>query len=163
LEVVDGTRRVWQRLVAEHGAVVAESTVRAFVAEVRAELTSQAKAVTVPQLHDPGREAEVDFGELTAWVEGVLVKLWMFCMRLSASGRAFHVAFATQAQEAFLEGHRLAFEHFGGVPGRVIYEYVPRNVFVDHGLEDAAVEHLGGRLAESIPCQPAADRGVGDA
>ena len=38
-------------------------------------------------------------------------------MRLSHSGRAFHVAFATQAQEAFLEGHVLAFAHFGAVPG----------------------------------------------
>jgi len=128
-------RRVWQRLVAEHGAVVAESTVRTFVAEVRAELTSQTKAVTVPQLHDPGGEAEVDFGELTAWVEGVLVKLWMFCMRLSASGRAFHVAFAHQAQEAFLEGHRLAFEHFGGVPGRVRYD----------NLKPAVIKVLMGR------------------
>jgi DNA-binding transcriptional regulator YhcF (GntR family) len=107
-------RRVWQRLVDEHGAVVAESTVRAFVAEVRAELGNETTAVTVPQLHDPGGEAEVDFGELAAWIDGVFVKLWMFCMRLSASGRAFHVAFATQAQEAFLEGHRLAFEAFGG-------------------------------------------------
>ncbi len=43
-------------------------------------------------------------------------------MRLSHSGKAFHVAFGTQAQEAFLEGHVLAFEHFGGVPGRVRYD-----------------------------------------
>jgi hypothetical protein len=35
----------------------------------------------------------------------------MFVVRLSHSGQAFHVAFATQAQEAFLEGHVLAFEH----------------------------------------------------
>jgi 2,4-dienoyl-CoA reductase-like NADH-dependent reductase (Old Yellow Enzyme family) len=33
-----------------------------------------------------------------------------------------HVAFGTQAQEAFLEGHVLAFEHFGGVPARVRYD-----------------------------------------
>jgi hypothetical protein len=31
-----------------------------------------------------------------------LIKLWMFVLRLSCSGKAFHVAFATQAQEAFL-------------------------------------------------------------
>ena len=43
-------------------------------------------------------------------------------MRLSHSGKAFHVAFATQAQEAFLEGHVLAFEYFGGVPGRIRYD-----------------------------------------
>jgi hypothetical protein len=43
-------------------------------------------------------------------------------LRLSCSGRAFHVAFATQAQEAFLEGHVLAFEHFAAVPARVRYD-----------------------------------------
>jgi hypothetical protein len=43
-------------------------------------------------------------------------------LRLSCSGRAFHVAFATQAQEAFLEGHVLAFEYFGAVPGRIRYD-----------------------------------------
>jgi hypothetical protein len=46
----------------------------------------------------------------------------MFVMRLSHSGRAFHVAFTTQAQEAFLEGHVLAFAYFGGVPGRIRYD-----------------------------------------
>src|SRR5665647_1958318 len=46
----------------------------------------------------------------------------MFVMRLSHSGRAFHVAYGTQAQEAFLEGHVLAFQHFGGVPGRIRYD-----------------------------------------
>jgi len=56
-----------------------------------------------------------------------LVKLWMFVMRLSHSGRAFHVAFATQAQEAFLEGHVLAFECFGAVPGRVRYDKPQRS------------------------------------
>jgi hypothetical protein len=74
--------------------------------------------VRVPQAHAPGAEAEVDFGEFDAVIAGVLAQLWMFVMRLSCSGRAFHVAFATQAQEAFLEGYVLAFENFGAVPGR---------------------------------------------
>jgi transposase len=115
-------RRVWQRLVAEYGATVAESTVRAFVAEVRAERRSVVHAVTIAQTHAPGEEAEVDWGEFSVYIEGTLTKLMMFCMRLSASGRAFHVAFAHQAQEAFLEAHRLAFEHFGGVPTRIRYD-----------------------------------------
>ena len=78
--------------------------------------------VSVPQAHLPGAEAEVDFGEFHASIAGTLAKLWMFVMLLSHSGRAFHVAFATQAQEAFLEGHVLAFEYFGAVPGRVRYD-----------------------------------------
>src|SRR5206468_2468539 len=65
----------------------------------------------------------------------VLQRLWMFVMRLSCSGRAFHVAFATQAQEAFLEGHVLALEYYGAVPGRVRYD----------NLKPAVVRVLRGR------------------
>jgi transposase len=115
-------RRVWQRLVAEYGAEVAESTVRAYVAQVNFELDSTLRVVTVPQTHGPGEEAECDFGEFMAWIDGVSVKCWMFCLRLSHSGRGFHVAFCHQAQEAFFEGHTLAFAHFGGVPALIRYD-----------------------------------------
>jgi hypothetical protein len=54
----------------------------------------QVVQVTVPQAHEPGAEAEVDFGEFHAMIAGVLTKLWMFVLQLSYSGRAFHVAFA---------------------------------------------------------------------
>jgi transposase len=128
-------RRVWQRLVAEHGAQVAESTVRAFVAGVRTEVSGGARVVTIGQVHAAGEEAEVDFGEFIAVVGGERMKLQMFCMRLSASGRGFHVAFAHQAQEAFLEGHRLGFEAFGGVPKRVRYD----------NLKAAVIKILMGR------------------
>jgi transposase len=102
---------------------VAEATVSRYVARRRAELGLEQVQVMVPQSHEPGAEAEVDFGEFHAQVAGVLLKLWMFVLRLSCSGRAFHhVAFATQAQEAFLEGHVPAFEYFGAVPGRVRYD-----------------------------------------
>jgi hypothetical protein len=113
---------VHQRLVAEYGADVAESTVRAYVARVNFELDNTLRVVTVPQTHGPGEEAEVDFGEFAAYIDGALVKCWMFCMRLSHSGRGFHVAFSHQAQEAFFEGHVAAFAHFGAVPGRIRYD-----------------------------------------
>ncbi len=115
-------RRVWQRLVAEHGATVSEVTVSRYVAGRRVELGLVQREVSIPQTHLAGAEGEVDFGEFYATIAGVWIKCWMFVMRLSHSGRAFHVAFGTQAQEAFLEGHVLAFEHFGGVPGRVRYD-----------------------------------------
>jgi transposase len=128
-------RRIWQRLVAEHGASVAEVTVSRYVARRRAELGLEQVQVMVPQSHEPGAEAEVDFGEFHAVVAGALAKLWLFVMRLSCSGRAFHVAFATQAQEAFLEGHVLALEYFGAVPGRVRYD----------NLKPAVIRVLRGR------------------
>jgi len=115
-------RRVWQRLVAEHGAVLSEVTVSRYVARRRVELDLVHFEVCIPQTHEPGAEAEVDFGEFYATIAGQPMKCWMFVMRLSHSGRAFHVAYGTQAQEAFLEGHVLAFQHFGAVPGRVRYD-----------------------------------------
>jgi transposase len=113
-------RRVWQRLEEEHGAQVSESSVRGYVAEVRAELANTALEVTVAQEHAPGEDAEVDFGEFRARIDGQMLVLQLFIMRLSASGRGFAMAFVHQAQEAFLEGHVLAFAHFGGVPTGLI-------------------------------------------
>jgi transposase len=115
-------RRVWERLVDEQGAEVAESTVRAVVGEMKAELESGTRLVTVPQTHPPGDEAEVDFGEATVLIAGVPVKVEIFHLRLSHSAKAVHVAFASEGQEALLEGHVLAFERLGGVPGRIRYD-----------------------------------------
>jgi transposase len=115
-------RRVWERLVSEHGAVVGESTVRRYVAEVKAELAASFWKVAVPQTHELGEEAETDFGEFYGWVAGDWTRLWMFVMRLSASGKAFHRVFGNQTAESFYEGHNLAFSHFGGVPRRIRYD-----------------------------------------
>ena len=95
-----------------------------YVVRRRTELGLVTVEVNVPQTHEPGAEAEaeVDFGEFYVHLAGAWVKCWMFVMRLSNAGKAFHVAFTTQAQEAFLEGHVLAFEYFGGVPGRIRYD-----------------------------------------
>ncbi len=116
-------RRVWQRLIEEQGAQVAESSVRAMVAALKVEVGLDRCQVAVPQTHPPGVEAEVDFGEFKAVIAGVLVRLWMFVLRLSHSGKAVHVAYANQAQESFLDGHVRAFAVLGGVPtGMIRYD-----------------------------------------
>ena len=123
-------RRVFQRLVEEHDAEISESTVRRYVAEAKKKRAFGVAQVMVPQSHPLGEEAEVDFGQFSFMLEGAMVEAWMFVMRLSASGRAFHFVSYNQAQEVFIEGHVRAFEHFAGVPTRVRSEYVPRNIFV---------------------------------
>lgn len=132
-------RRVWQRLVEEHGAELSESTVRPFVAKVKAELANEVARVAVPQTKELGREGEVDFGEFHIWLEGTWTRAWMFVMRLSASGKAFHRAYLNEAAEAFFDGHVRAFEHFGGVPrGHIRYD----------NLKLAVVKVLLGRERE---------------
>jgi hypothetical protein len=55
--------------------------------------------------HPPATEAEVAFGEFKASIAGEVMKLYMFCRRLSHSGKAFHIGYANQTQESFLVGH----------------------------------------------------------
>jgi transposase len=129
-------RRIWQRLCAEHGADVAEATIRAYVSQVRTRTRTSVAQVPVPQTHPPGAEAECDFGEIYVDDEvGARIKLYLFVLRLSSSGRAFHRVFANQAQEAFLEGHVAALAFFGGVPHRIRYD----------NLTPAVVSVLQGR------------------
>ena len=114
-------RRVLARLVDEHGASgLSYSTVRDHVRKRRPQIAAEAgKALEVgfvPQTHAPAAEAEVDFHDLWVVLGGVKTKTALFTMRLSFSGRAAHRAFATQGQEAFLEGHVYGFERLGGVP-----------------------------------------------
>jgi transposase len=133
---------VWQRLLDEEGADVAESSVRALVARLRREIGCDGSQVTVPQTHDPAEEAEVDFGEFHALIAGVMLKLFMFVMRLSHSGKAVHIAYGNTAQESFLDGHVRAFATFGGVPtGMIRYD----------NLTPAVVKVLLGRERDQNP------------
>jgi transposase len=116
-------RRVWQRLLDEHEARVSESTIRALVHDLRIEIGADRSLVTVPQTHEAGRDAEVDFGDFVAVIDGERLQLHMFVMRLSHSGRSVHIAYGNVATEAFLDGHVRAFETFGGVPtGQIRYD-----------------------------------------
>jgi len=115
-------RRVWQRLLEEHAADVAESTVRAYVADVRTELGSSLGQVTIVASHGPGEEAEVDFGEATIILAGEPIAVHLFHLRLSCSGKGVTLAALAPDQAAFLEGHAVAFERIGGVPARIRYD-----------------------------------------
>jgi transposase len=115
-------RRVWERLTDEHQADVAESTVRRYVGEVRRRQAFPVMDVMVPQRHPLGEEAEVDFGDISVYIDGILTVVHLFVMRLSASGQAFRRAYLNEAQEVFLDGHVRAFEAFGGVAGTVRYD-----------------------------------------
>ena len=114
-------RRVLARLVDEQAAVdVSYSTVRDYLARRRPEIAAEAgrglEQGFVPQTHEPGGEAEVDFADLWVILRGVKTKTFLFTLRMSYSGKSVHRAFITQAQEAFLEGHVAAFTELGGTP-----------------------------------------------
>ena len=114
--------RVWRRLVDEQGADVAERTVREYVHRRRRELGDPPEEVFVPMVHEPGVEAEVDWGEAEAVIAGQQRRVYLFFMRACFSGAAFVTAFERESQQAFLEAHVEAFEFFGGVFAQVRYD-----------------------------------------
>jgi transposase len=113
-------RRIWQRLVEEHGAEVSKRQVGRYVRERRRELGDVGEAF-VPQHHAPGAEPEVGWGGALAVIDGQQVKVHVFQLRLCHSGAAFASAFLRETQQAFLEAPADAFEFLGGVPGLVRY------------------------------------------
>jgi transposase len=113
-------RRVWQRLVEEHGADVSERQVDRYVAS-RRRMMGEVEAF-VPLVSDAGVEAEVDWGQAQVILRGEPVEVHVFLMRACHSGASFVAAFQAETQQAFLEGHVAAFEWFGGVFRLVRYD-----------------------------------------
>jgi IstB-like ATP binding protein len=77
--------------------------------------------VFIPLTHAPG-EAQADFGEALVEIAGVEQKAHFMAFDLPHSDDCFVQAFPAETTEAFLEAHVRAFEYFGGVPKRILYD-----------------------------------------
>jgi len=75
--------------VDEYGAEVAEVTVRQYVRARKRPLGWPVGDVFVPQVHEPGAWAEVDWGEGEVELAGARVAVHLFVMRASFSGAVF--------------------------------------------------------------------------
>lgn len=159
-------KRIFDRLLDEHHATgVSYWMVREYVAtrrrEIRIEAGREPANTFIPQEHLPGREAEVDFGEVAIRLRGELVTCTLFSLRLSYSGKAAHRISASAGQEAFFEGHTHAFRALGGVPtGKIRYDNLKAAVASVIGFSRQRVEadrwtafrsHYG---IEAFYCQP---------
>ncbi|WP_220040878.1 IS21 family transposase [Streptomyces sp. NTH33] len=160
--------RIFHRLVEEHGADVSYQMVRRYVADRKPRiLVESGKApleAFVPQTHQPGMEAEVDFGDVSVRLAGELVTCYLFSFRLSYSGKAVHRVFASCGQESFFEGHVHALRTLGGVPrSKVRYDNLKAAVARVLGLSRARVEtdrwiaFKSHFAIESFYCRPGID------
>ena len=110
-------KRIFERLRDEYGYLGGQTVVKDAVRDWK----QSHQEVFLPLSHPPG-EAQVDFGEATVKLNGVETKVALFVMTLPYSGAIFIQAFPRECTETFLEGHRRAFEFFGGVPRRISYD-----------------------------------------
>jgi transposase len=115
--------RIWERIQHElPECKIGERTVRQYVHQRKIALGMLVRETCVPQSYAWGVEAQVDWYEAYADLAGERVKLQVFAMRSMASGAAFHCAYLHATQQAFLEGHELAFAYFGGVFRKLRYD-----------------------------------------
>ena len=157
----DGIRvkKIHQTLKARFGYTGSYSSVRRFVQRLRA---GQPRVTTVLTF-DPGEAAQVDFGQGPQIVDvdtGEVFKTWYFVMTLCWSRHQYAELVRDQSVETWLGCHRRAFEHFGGVPGKVIIDN-PKCAIVKACYHDPQVQRAYADYAEGYgflinPC-PVAD------
>jgi transposase len=111
-------RKIYERLREEHGFTGGESTVRAFAQKEKKKHVE----MFVPLSADWGEQAQVDWGRAKVYINGEYTEVCLFCLRLKASLVPFVWASPTEKLEAFLEGHKRAFEWLGGVPASLVYD-----------------------------------------
>lgn len=114
-------------LISKEGYCGSKGTVLNYVSKERRKMKS-GKAF-LPLEFDPGRDAQMDWGEAYIFMRGERIKVQFFAMRLNYSRVRFVMAFPFQKQEAFFEGHLRGFHFFGGVPYRITYDNLKTAVF----------------------------------
>jgi transposase len=115
-------RRIYHRLVDEHGYEGSERTVREYVRKAKAELGLNGKEVFLILDADCGKEAEVDWGRAYAMISGEKQVIKFFCMRSRYSGKCFVRAYPCERQQAFLDAHIQAFNFFDGIFPTLVYD-----------------------------------------
>lgn len=110
-------RRIFERLRDEDGYEGGYTAVRELVREI----IQRNREVFVPLSHPPG-EAQVDFGHAVVNEAGRLRKVAFLVMVLPYSDAVFLKVYERECTETFWDGHVEAFEFFGGVPRRIVYD-----------------------------------------
>jgi transposase len=111
--------RIFQ-LLQKEGYAGSESGVLVYLWQLRK--AKRKVKVYLPLEFEPGEDGQVDWGEAQVILNGVLVTVQLFVLRLCYSRKIFVMAFPSQKQECFYAGHVAAFAYFGGVPRRLSYD-----------------------------------------
>lgn len=148
-------KRIYDRLVSEHGFTGGESTVRRKVRELKGAMPK----VFVPLAFSPGEALQVDWGEAVAYINGVRQTVNLFCSRLCYSCAPMVQAYRRQNEESFLDAFVRTFEEFGGVPERVIFDngkVAVKDGFGAHARKQEGYTALSAHYGfDAVFCNPA--------
>jgi transposase len=117
----------------------------------------------------PGRDMEVDFGELGRFLDDDLTekRVWLFSLRLRHSRKVYREIVLDQTLHTFLMGHVAAFEYFNGVPKNCIMDNLKAavvrstidNDMINRSYQELA-EHYGFLISPCLPRTPQHKGGV---
>jgi transposase len=110
----------------------------------------------------PGEAAQVDFGKgptITDVFTGEVIPTWIFVMTLCFSRHMYAEVVPNQKVATWLACHRRAFEHFNGLPAKLIIDNT-KCAITRACFRDPEVQRSYGELAEGYgflisPCPPA--------
>lgn len=123
--------RIYHRLVEEYGFSGSASNIRKVVARRRRVF----REAFIPLQFQLGHQFQFDWGEADVTIQGQSIRIYLFCVQLSASRKKFVRAYFHERQEAFLDGFVRAFQYYGGVPAEGLFD----------NLKSAVVKVLSGR------------------
>jgi transposase len=117
---------VFQRLRDDHAYAGTYSSVRRFVQT----LEPVQSDATIRIERQPGEEVQVDFGYAGLMIDaaGQVRRAWAFVVTLAYSRHQYVEFVFDQSVETWLLCHQHAFEYFGGVPRKVVPDYVARHI-----------------------------------
>jgi transposase len=137
---------LYQILKERHGYEGSYSAVRRYVRKIEPVVAEAFVRVETP----PGAEAQVDFGSAGLRLDestGELRKSWVFVMGLSWSRNLYTEVVFNQKVETWLALHIRAFEHFGGIPARLVIDNL-KAAITKACFHDPVVQQSYRELAE---------------
>jgi transposase len=157
-EGIQGTT-IHAALTRRHGYTGSYSSVRRFVRS----LTATTPRVTSVLEFAPSEAAQVDFGKGPEIIDvhtGEVFKTWVFVMVLAWSRHQYAELVRDQSIETWLGCHRRSFEHFNGVPAKIIIDNpkcaITKACYYDPQVQRSYADYAEGYGFLISPC-PVAD------
>jgi transposase len=115
----------------------------------------------IPLAFAPGEAYQFDWSQEHVEIKGTIQKVYVAHFRLCYSRKSFIAVYWRESQEMLFDAHIRAFEYFGGVPLRGIYDNMKTAVdliFVgkDRQFNRRFLELMSHYLIEPTACTPAA-------
>ena len=115
-------RRIYDLLQGGHNYVGSYESIAKLVSRFHETIRMRQKEVFIPLFFTPGEAFQFDWADVQVLIGGKLVNLYLSVTTLCHSRHFYLGAYECQKQELMLDAHRKAFEHFGGVCRRGIYD-----------------------------------------